>query len=108
MSEYNDCRFKKDRIALLREKLANNPQWAMRGCTAIYAFQTPEEQAQADTYEDNGVGFNGCDAEILSSFAVQINEKRFAASEKQMRILFKKMPKYAKQLDGIAQSKVAA
>ena len=108
MSEYQDCKFKKDRIALLREKLGTNTVWDMKACSRIFEYQTADEQNSDDTREHNGVGFTGADAYILSCFAKYIDEGKFVGSPKQMAILFKKMPKYAKQLDGIAQTKVEA
>ena len=106
MSVYSELTTKKSRIAFLREMLACEMRWAIKGLVTIYKYQTDEEQSCGDTREHNGVGFTGADGEILSSFAQQVNAKRFAGSEKQMNILFKKMPKYAKQLDIIAQSKL--
>jgi len=108
MSQYNECKFKKDRIALLKERLGSNTKWAFAGCARIFEYQTAEEQSIEATIEHNGVGFSGADGDILSSFAKQINAGTFAGSEKQMVILFKKMPKYAGQLDRIAQSKAVA
>ena len=108
MSDYTDCKFKKDRIALLREKLGTSKAWAMTACSRIFEYQTADEQNSDDTREHNGVGFTGADAYILSRFAKSIDAKKFVGSPKQMAILFKKMPKYAKQLDGIAQTKIEA
>ena len=105
---YATLKTKKARIAFLREMLACELRWAIKGLVTIYKYQTEDEQRVGDTCEHNGVGFTGADGEILSSFAQQVNAKRFAASEKQLNILFKKMPKYAKQLDIIAQSKLEA
>lgn len=105
---YATLKTKKSRIAFLREMLACEVRWAIKGLVTIYKYQTDDEQRVGDTCEHNGVGFTGADGEILSSFAQQVNAKRFAGSEKQMNILFKKMPKYAKQLDAIAQSKLEA
>ncbi len=103
---YNELRYKYERIALLKENLATYPKWATVGCQRIYEYQTASEQASGSTRDHNNVGFSGADGEILSSFAEQINSGRFVGSPKQMKILFKKMPKYAKQLDTIAQEKV--
>lgn len=95
-----------------KQKLASNPQWAIRGCLAVYAKQTAEEQTAEETRDHNGVGFTGTDAEILSSFAKQIQrweqEKRFPSplSLKQLSILHKRMPKYAGQLLKIVQGEV--
>lgn len=100
---YNELQYKYQRIALLKEKLSSNPNWATAGCQRIYEYQTADEQNTDTTRELNGVGFSGCDAEILSSFAKQLNAGR-TMSQPQMDILFRKMPKYAKQLDVIAQA----
>ena len=102
---YNELRYKYERIALLKERLASNLNWAKVGCQRIYEYQTADEKSTGDTREHNEVGFSGADGYILSSFAQQINAGTFVASKKQRDILFHKMPKYAKQLDGIAQAK---
>lgn len=103
--KYQDFKFKKDRVPFLKGKLATDRGWAIKGLLAIYAFQTAEEQANGDVAEDNGVGFSGVDGEILSSFSERILAG-YNLSEKQVAILHKCMPKYAKQLDGIAQAKI--
>lgn len=89
--------------------------WVIRGLFTILANQTPEEQMAGVTVEDNGLGFNGADAEILTSFALQaqmvvdrlsqapdpaLRAQRYskALSPKQMEIARKKMLKYAGQL----------
>ena len=43
------------------------------------------------------MGFTGIDAQILTSFASQV-EKGFTLSQKQTSLLFKMMPKYAGQI----------
>lgn len=102
--KYQDIKFKKDRVAFLKEKLANDQQWAVRGLLAIYAHQTADEQASGDVAEDNGVGFTGADGEILSSFAQRVESGR-DLTDRQMELLFKKMPKYGRQLMNIADEK---
>ena len=47
--------------------------------------------------EDNDIGFTGTDGNILSSFA-KFYLRTGRLSEKQMVIVFKKMPKYHKQV----------
>jgi DNA-binding transcriptional regulator YiaG len=102
----------KEKVADWKQKLASHPQWAIRGCLAIYAKQTADEREAEQTREDNGVGFTGTDAEILSSFAKQIQrweqDKRFPSplSDKQLAILHKRMPKYAGQLLRIVNGEV--
>ena len=54
----------------IKEKLANDGRWLVRGLLAIYDRQTADEKAVGATVEDNGIGFNGADAEILSSIAM--------------------------------------
>jgi len=103
---YTELRFKYERIAYLKLQLSTRPDWAKAGCQRIYEYQTSAEQAAGSTRDHNNVGFSGADGEILSSFAEQINGGRFIGSPKQMEILFMKMPKYAKQLDAIAQAKL--
>ena len=98
----------------IANKLVTNNEWLIKGLLAIYNKQTDQEQAAGCTREDNGVGFNGADSVILSSFAEQIkrwqalplNQRRFGIplSPKQLAIAKKKMPKYARQLAEIANA----
>lgn len=87
-----------------KKKLGKNPRWAIRGLLVIYDMQTAEEQVVGETVEHNKVGFSGVDANILSSFAQQIHFGR-KMSQKQMELIFKKMPKYAGQLYKISKQK---
>lgn len=81
----------------IQSQLATNPAWAIRALVKIYTLQTADEQANGVTSHNNGVGFNGIDSEILSSFATQVNNGR-NLSPKQMAIVFRKMPRYWKQV----------
>ena len=74
-------------------KLATDPIWAQRALLKVYEFQTIDEQKRQDTVYHNGIGFTGTDGRILTSLAKQL-QKYGRLSEKQMNILFKKMPKY--------------
>lgn len=78
----------------------------------IYDLQTADEQASGTTTHDNGVGFSGCDAEILTSFAHWIKRSRYAhgarLTERQLVIARKKIKKYAAQLARIANAKHVA
>ena len=94
---YSYCVMNNDIKNLLKNQLATNPAWAIRGLVRIYTLQTAEEQAAQTTSQFNGVGFNGTDAFILSSFAQQVNAGR-NLSQKQLAIVFKKLPKYWKQI----------
>lgn len=101
---YKTLNTKKAKIQYMREKLATNPHWATAGVLRIFENQTEDEQQAESTREHNGIGFTGIDGEILSSFAKQMLAGR-PLSSKQMAILFKKMPKYAKQLVNAAENK---
>jgi hypothetical protein len=88
---------------MIQELLRTNARALQRGVVAIYKRQTESEQSSQSTNVDNGQGFTGVDAFILSSFAVQI-QRGWSLSEKQRAIALKKMPKYWKQLIEVAET----
>jgi hypothetical protein len=88
---------KKDMIEQLRHRLASNDRWALRALLRIYQNQTADEQCRETTIERNGIGFTGPDAEILTSFARQY-QRRGCLSPKQMIILRRRIPAYARQI----------
>ena len=88
----------------IRSALASNDTWLMRGLVAIYNRQTEDEQSVGVTSHDNGIGFNGVDAFILTSIAQQF-VRNGSVSPKQKDIVRKKMLKYAGQLTLIANGK---
>jgi|LauGreDrversion4_2_1035121.scaffolds.fasta_scaffold266964_3 hypothetical protein len=94
-------------VAEIREMVASREEAQNRALIAIYNGQTQQEKVSQTTVEDNGIGFTGCDAEILTSFAEQFLRRQFL-SPKQRAILAKKMPKYAGQLWQIAVRKKGA
>jgi len=81
----------------IKNKLATDPRWAKHGLSKIFEFQTEEEQTMETTCVHNNVGFTGADGEILASFAKQLERKGYL-SPRQMELLYKKMPKYWKQI----------
>ncbi len=87
----------------IRNLIDTNDTAVARGIVAIWKFQTPTEQGMKETAEHNGVGFNGVDAHILSSFAEFYQERGFL-SAKQTALGRKKIRKYAGQLTAIANS----
>lgn len=95
--KYAELTTKKARIAFIREMVSTNRAWALRALVRVYANQTEDEKNVGATTQLNGIGFSGADAEILSSFAEQVSRGR-SLSDKQMAIVFKKMPRYARQL----------
>ena len=100
--KYSELKTKKEKVSFIREMLATNPAWAVRGLLRIYEYQTQNEKELGGTVEDNGVGFSGCDGVILSSLADQIKAGR-QMSVKQMAIIYKKMPRYSGQLVKITE-----
>ncbi len=99
----------------IKENLIKDNIWVVRAVVAIYNYQTLDEQEQEETTENNGVGFNGCDGNIMSSFAKQIIRYNnntspvkhpSALSPKQMSIARKKIIKYSKQLTKIANGEI--
>jgi hypothetical protein len=91
---------------MIKEKLATDNRWLEHGIVAIWNYQTTSEKAAGVTKELNGVGFNGCDAEFLSSLAEWIKKSNRPSGEKlsvkQAAIARRKMLKYAGQLSKIA------
>lgn len=81
----------------VKMQLSTNPAWAQRAIVKLWQRQTADEQSTQTTGHDNGIGFNGTDAMILSSFAEQINRGR-SLSVKQLAIAYKKLPKYSRQI----------
>jgi hypothetical protein len=89
----------------IRDRIAVSDLWLYRGILAIYKGQTQDEKSARTTSHDNGIGFNGADAEILSSFAEQIITRR-SLSPRQREIARRKMGKYAGQLFRIAEGNI--
>lgn len=91
--------------------LLRNDKAVWKGLLAIYQRQTADEQLQNETCHNNGIGFNGVDAGILSSFAQQVNtydplvsKYKTPLSKKQIDLARKKMIKYSGQLAEIANA----
>ena len=84
-------------VKYVKTQLSTSPAWASRALVRLLERQTSDEQASDVTCHRNGMGFTGCDANILSSFAKQVNNGR-TLSVKQLTIAFKKLPKYAGQV----------
>jgi hypothetical protein len=85
----------------IKTQLENDDTWLCRGIVAIFNKQTQDEQAAETTSQKNGVGFNGSDAEFLSSLAKQF-QKKGTLSPRQIEFARKKMLKYSGQLTSIA------
>lgn len=100
---YNEER-KESKVWTIEETkrlLAVNDTMLYRSLLKLYECQTADEKADGQTHEYNGVGFNGVDAPILTSF-VEFYKKRGFLSTKQKAIARKKIMKYAKQITNLA------
>lgn len=97
----------KARVAYIRAKLGSDAAWALRGLTVIHSHQTFAEQEASQTVEDNGIGFTGLDAVFLTSL-YNSYQRYGSLTAKQMEHLFRKMPKYAAQLERVARAKTCA
>lgn len=92
---------KKATQEFVKFKLSTDAVWAKKALIAIYDNQTDDEVNNMCTSSLNGIGFTGADAEILTSFALQL-QRRGSLSVKQMEILMKKIKKYWKQIIAIS------
>lgn len=97
---------KKQVLVLLQQKLSTDTRWAQRALLAIFRNQTADEQVQGDVKHHNAMGFRCMDSYILTSFASQL-QQRGSLSPKQMTIVFRKMPIYARQLMKFYGDKIA-
>ena len=97
-----DKKWTKEEIKSLLER---NTKAVSNGVLAIYRNQTRDEQCTQSTNHNNGIGFTGADAGILSSFAEQLLKGR-NLSQKQFVIAQKKITKYAGQLARIANGEL--
>ena len=92
---------KKAKIAFIKEKLKSDDNWAKKALLRIYENQTAAEQESGETVENNGIGFTGVDANILTSFAEGL-KKYGNLTVKQMAYLHKAIVKYAGQIYNIS------
>ena len=81
----------------IKNLLSTNAKAVQKAITILYSYQTDDEQVNKETSHVNHKGFNQFDADILSSFAEQLNNGR-TLSQKQLALAFKRMPKYAGQI----------
>jgi len=88
---------KKKYQEFLKIKLSSDKNWALKCLTTIADNQTADEYENEQNEVFNGIGFTGIDSNILTSFAKQYRQRKFL-TPKQMTLLFKKAPKYWKQI----------
>jgi hypothetical protein len=82
---------------LIKERIETSDKAVKNALLRIWGWQTEAEKETLQTHESNGVGFNGVDAEILTSFAEQLTKKGWL-SHKQIALARKKLKKYSRQI----------
>lgn len=84
----------------LRDLIRSDAGFAVAALLRLYEFQTADEQAVGGTIHQNGVGFNGGDSSILTSFA-KIYKQVGWLTQGQIDFLKRSLPKYMGQLEGV-------
>ncbi len=92
----------KEKIKIL---LQTNNKAVGKALVALLNLQTSEEQRYSDTHIYNNVGFNKCDAKILTSMATWY-KRTGMLTPKQTLVARKKVLKYAGQLAKIANKEI--
>lgn len=87
----------------IRELIQTNDKVLYGALRNLYNEQTEDEKAEGDTKHNNGVGFNGADAKIMSSFAEFLKRTGFL-TPKQKAVARRKLVKYNKQLTKLANA----
>lgn len=105
----------KNASSMIKSNIEQDDRWLFRAVIAIFNRQTNDEKNSESTKHNNSVGFNGVDANIMSSFAKQIliwnrhvkagtNRYDKPLSDKQLRIARRTMMKYSGQLARISKA----
>ena len=84
-------------VEFLRKMLTTNEKWAQAALVRIYDNQTEGEKNAEETIVQNGIGFTGGDARLLTSFAEWYKSHGWL-SPKQMAYVYRKIGMYAGQL----------
>lgn len=104
VSTESQAKHRRRTVAEWKGQIAGNQNWALRAALRIFKYQTTEEADFGATLESNGVGFNGFDANFVTSVVKQHLEGR-RLTKKQSDALRRIMPKYAEQLYRIVYEK---
>ncbi len=96
-----------DAKAMVRDKLATDNAWLVRGLVALFRRQTEDEQRSEDTKYQNKMGFNSADAPVLTSLARQWQERNWLSTP-QIGLARRLMGKYSGQLARIARGEEVA
>lgn len=83
-------------VAKIKETIQNSDKAVTTCLVKIYEYQTEQEKNCTTTLDHNGVGFSGCDGQILSSICQFFLSKGYI-TPKQLELSRKKCLKYATQ-----------
>lgn len=89
----------------IKNLIQTNDKMVIRSLIQLYNKQTADEKIVHEAAYQNGIGFNGADAAILSSFVEFYQDRNFLTA-KQISIARKKLVKYSGQLARIANKEV--
>lgn len=93
-------------LKLAVSALLENPVYVQKALVILYNRQTASEQAQAQTTDFNGVGFNGRDAEFGTSLATKVL-RGWSLSDKQIACGRRMVKKYWRQVSEVVPVEVA-
>jgi hypothetical protein len=86
---------------LMKAVLLTNQEQREKALLKLFSRQTIDEQQDETTKYHNNVGFNGCDAKILTGLATFFSNRKYLTEKQQYR-LTKKIVKYSGQLSEVA------
>ena len=93
------------KVEEIRELLATLDDAVLRGLKVLYSLQTANEREWGVTVESNGVGFNGRDAEFMTSL-FESYKKYGSLTLRQMAACRRVIKKYAGQLTKVANRQI--
>ena len=88
-----------DKKSIIQSLISANDNSVIQTLVLVYEGQTLDEKSAEMTHHDNGIGFNGTDANFGSSLAKQYLE-RGTLSPRQIECARKMVKKYWKQVLG--------
>lgn len=92
-------------IEEIKNLLNTSDKMVAHSVKVLFDLQTTDEQTTGETSHKNGVGFNGVDANFLSSCAQFYIHTGFLTA-RQTVLCRKKLIKYARQLTLVANKKI--
>lgn len=86
-------------IEEVRTAIENDKYACLEFCRLLFNKQTPDEKKNYETKHHNNEGFNKSDAKWLSAMAkLSFDKNNDAVSDEQLKIIIKRMKKYAAQI----------